>query len=131
MILTREYSPELYRCHDGSYGDDKSLTVLHDTLWTLIDHVSDKLASSLQCKILSGYRSPEWNKRVGGEPNSLHMASKAADIMVIVASPADVAMYAEYLQAAGKIPLGGVGRYKTFTHIDVRGTMARWRQSKK
>ena len=32
----------------------------------------------------------------------------------------------EELQAAGKMAIGGLHAYATFTHYDIRGTKARW-----
>jgi len=56
----------------------------------------------------------------------------AADIKVVYAATgryvpaADVAELVETLMAAGRIPQGGVGRYASFTHVDNRGSVARW-----
>ena len=72
--------------------------------------------------ITSAYRTPTHNKKVGGTTYSQHLYGKAADIKVSGVSPAKVAAYAETL-----LSCGGVGRYDTFTHIDVRSTKARWR----
>lgn len=70
--------------------------------------------------VLSGYRSPAHNRRVGGARASQHMEGRAADIRVAGLSPAEVhaellAMYRE-----GDHRIGGLGRYNTFTHVDVR-----------
>ena len=59
------------------------------------------------------------NKDIGGAVKSLHMRGKAADIVVKGVSPAKVQQYL-------KDHLGGMGKYKTFTHVDVRGYVARW-----
>ena len=52
----------------------------------------------------------------------MHLYGAAADITVKDISPEQVAQYAEKL-LTGK---GGIGVYKTFVHIDVRSTKARW-----
>ena len=66
--------------------------------------------------ITSGYRSPEYNKRIGGSPNSQHILGRAADIKVPGHSP-------EYIgKIAQEIGFTGVGIYPTFIHVDVRTT---------
>ena len=70
--------------------------------------------------IMSGYRCPHHNAEVGGATHSQHMEGTAADIRVHNVPPADVHNY------FSKWHEGGLGRYKTFTHVDVRGTRARW-----
>lgn len=65
--------------------------------------------------INSGYRTPEWNTKVGGAKNSYHMKGMAADIVVKGVSPKQVAEYASEIMQNG-----GVIRYTNFTHVDVR-----------
>ena len=76
--------------------------------------------------INSGYRSPKHNKAVGGSKNSQHLLGKAADIVVEGVSPDDVADTIERLVKEGKMRIGGLGRYKNFTHVDIRENKARW-----
>lgn len=70
--------------------------------------------------ISSGYRSPAHNRRIGGARNSRHVYGMAADIVVRGVSPADVHAFIETLDP------GGLGRYGSFTHVDVQGTGRRW-----
>lgn len=72
--------------------------------------------------ITSAYRTPTKNKAVGGEVYSQHLYGRACDIKVKGIAPKKVADYAETI-----LKNGGVGRYDTFTHVDTRGTKARWR----
>ena len=75
--------------------------------------------------INSGYRTEDYNKsaKVGGSAYSQHLYGMAADIVVKGVSPAKVAEYAETLLPNS----GGIGRYDTFTHIDVRRQKSRWK----
>lgn len=72
--------------------------------------------------INSGYRTPEWNEKVGGVKNSYHMKGMAADIIVKNHNSKEVAEYAS--KALSELG-GGVIRYTNFVHIDVRETKYR------
>ena len=74
--------------------------------------------------IHSGYRTPQYNAKVGGVAHSQHCYGMAADISVKGQTPAAVAAYVRQLMP----DWGGVGVYakKGFTHIDVRETKADW-----
>jgi hypothetical protein len=72
----------------------------------------------------SGYRCPAYNKRIGGAPKSQHMEGKAADLSGRKVIPGAIANQAEDVPAFRS---GGIGRYPTFTHVDLRtGGPARW-----
>lgn len=113
--LTQNFRVKEFACADGS-----------DPIF-----ISPELVSVLQnirahfgkpVTITSAYRTPAHNKKVGGVADSMHLYGAAADIKVKDISPEQVAQYAEKL-LTGK---GGIGVYKTFVHIDVRSTKARW-----
>lgn len=74
----------------------------------------------------SAYRTPEYNASIGGAKNSQHILGKAADVVIKGVSPDEVADAIEFLIEVGLMKEGGVGRYDTFTHYDIRGTKARW-----
>lgn len=80
----------------------------------------------------SWYRTPAYNAAIGGVGNSTHTNGSAADVVVYVRTsygkmrrvpPATVARIAEKRPSFRK---GGIGRYRNFTHLDVRGYRARW-----
>lgn len=72
-------------------------------------------------KVTSGFRCKKHNKDVGGSPTSQHTKGTAADIVSRRIHPDIIAETAEQL-------FDGVGRYDTFTHMDTRGSKARWDQ---
>lgn len=68
--------------------------------------------------INSAYRCPSHNSAVGGAVDSQHLQGTATDIVVSDMPPDEVADACEKFD--------GLGRYDTFTHIDSRGSKARW-----
>ena len=72
--------------------------------------------------INSFYRDSEYNKAIGGVAASMHTTCGAADIVKIGYSPNQVA---DMLELHPLSELFGIGRYNTFTHVDVRGMIGR------
>lgn len=79
----------------------------------------------------SWYRTPAYNKTIGGAAQSQHVLARATDITVKVnnttLNPRTVAQLAEFVPAFHN---GGIGWYDTnhgnFTHVDHRRGKARW-----
>jgi hypothetical protein len=72
--------------------------------------------------INSWYRTPEVNSRIGGASNSRHMIGDAVDFTIEDCHPFDV--YAKLDDWWGE--RGGLGKGNSFTHVDLRGSCARW-----
>lgn len=89
---------------------------LVETLETIREHFGVPVTVS------SGIRCKTHNTNVGGVSKSQHMEGTAADIVVKGVPVSEVVKYAETLMPK----TGGIGTYKTFTHIDVRSVKARW-----
>lgn len=75
--------------------------------------------AGIPISLSSVYRSPAYNRAIGGASRSLHMQFKAADIVSRL-SPSRLAVIAREVRADG-IFTGGIGVYRTFVHVDVRG----------
>lgn len=73
--------------------------------------------------INSGYRTPAYNKFVGGVPASQHLLANAVDIVVKGYSPFFVFGVIRDLMKRGAIESGAVILYNKFVHYDRRGTM--------
>lgn len=114
--LSKDFSRSEFACPDGCGFD----TVDTETLAVLQD-VRDHFGR--QVHIDSGCRCEKHNAKVGGVPNSQHKLGRAADIRVEGFPPESVHDYLDK-----KYPNKyGLGKYKTFTHIDTRSTgPARW-----
>lgn len=92
--------------------------------------IVDELRESLgkPCRILSSYRSPDYNRTVGGATHSQHLEFNALDIAFDGVSPQRVYERLIEWRKAGKFT-GGLGLYPSsgFVHIDTRGSNATWR----
>jgi hypothetical protein len=69
-----------------------------------------------QLQITSGYRSPEYNRLVGGAQRSLHMSGKALDVQW---TGFNVETREKFARVARFHGFRGIGRYSSFVHIDV------------
>lgn len=70
-------------------------------------------------KILSAYRTSEHNKKIGGAKNSQHIQGRALDL----APPKGLTLdqfYTLIKVNTTEFGIRGLGKYKTFVHIDIR-----------
>lgn len=115
--LSKDFSRSEFACKCGCGYDTVDAELL-----AAVQKVRDRFGERV--KILSGCRCKAHNKAVGGEPQSLHLLGRAADIFVENVTTMSVKLYAE--EVVGD--KGGVGFYpdNKFVHIDSRGHKARW-----
>ena len=121
--LTENFNLSEFRCRDGSDVPEELMSnvqKLATNLQVLRDHLG------VPIRVISGYRSKRYNTRIKGARKSQHMSAKAADIKISGMSPSEVKAAIVKLIKEGKMAIGGIGLYKTFTHYDVRGRNARW-----
>lgn len=112
-----------FRVREFSSKDGADKVLIDDDLVKLLENIREA-AGGKAVTINSGYRSPEHNKAVGGVSNSQHVKGTAADIVVADTDPLTVGQIAEYFLNTK----GGIGVYKSFTHVDTRATRSRWDQ---
>lgn len=123
MQLTTNFNLSEFNCHDGTPVPEEymdNVRLLAKNLQVLRDEIGEPI------RVNSGYRTPEYNKRIGGASKSQHKLAKAADIVAKSYSPKQLAKIIERLIAAGKMKQGGLGIYPGFVHYDVRTKKARW-----
>jgi uncharacterized protein YcbK (DUF882 family) len=123
MKLTENFSREEFDCSDGSeMPTDVQLNIAE--LAVQLEIIRAHFNAPI--KVNSAYRSLEHNRKIGSKDTSQHVLGKAADIVVKGHTPDEVADAIDFLIMTGMIKEGGVGRYNTFTHYDIRGERARW-----
>jgi len=130
--LSKHFYRDEFECKCGCQFDTVDAELINGPLSFL-------RTDNVRVTILSGCRCLEHNEAIqfGANPDyvpysskSIHMTGKAADIRVerrggrvwTLVPPDEVATALE-LRYPDKY---GIGRYKTFTHIDVRSERARW-----
>ncbi len=114
MQIGKYFKDSEFACKDGCGANQVDLNLIK-----ILDDVREHFNKPVI--IVSGRRCEKHNRNVGGAKQSQHLLGTAADIKIKDVSPKLVADYLE-----SKFPENGIGRYKTFTHIDVRGYAARW-----
>ena len=114
-FLSKNFRVREFRCKD-----DTDPIFIDSDLVDILQKVRDHFGKAVT--ITSAFRTASHNKKVGGATYSQHLYGKAADIKVSGVAPSVVADFAETLMPS----TGGIGRYSTFTHVDVRKVKSRW-----
>lgn len=110
--LSEHFKAKEFQCKDGN----KYILICKEliaVLETIREHFNAPVI------INSGYRTPSWNAKVSGAPNSYHCKGMAADIVVKGHSSKEIAEYASKLMD-GIENKGGVIKYTNFVHVDMR-----------
>lgn len=105
-----------FRCKDGT-----DPVCVDGELLDILEFVRSKFGKPVV--INSGYRTPSYNKKIGGAKFSQHMYGRAADIVVKGVEP--VVVY-NFLCEAFPISCG-FGLYQSFVHVDCRAIKSRWK----
>ncbi len=127
LKLSAHFQLYEFACSDGSH-----VVLIHPSLVDLLEKarslLRERFSKNIAINITSGYRTVSHNKSEGGRPHSRHVLGMACDISAyythkqrrLYIPPEDVADIIEELNP------GGLGRYNTFTHVDVDGENRRW-----
>jgi uncharacterized protein YcbK (DUF882 family) len=122
--LAQNFKKSEFRCNDGSEVPCEFMDNLRELVENL-QIIRDFIGKPVH--VISGYRSPKYNRKIGGARKSQHMVAKAADIRIKGMEPSEIREIIINLIKEGKILKGGVGLYTSFVHYDVRGFNARWK----
>jgi uncharacterized protein YcbK (DUF882 family) len=126
MTLTDNFKLEEFQCKCGCEMPRnvmENIFKLSDQLQILRD-----IYGSIH--INSAYRCESHNESIGSNSTSQHILGKAADITAEL-TPGELADVIEEDIQNNIVKFGGLGRYSTFTHVDIRGYKARWDNTKK
>lgn len=107
LNITKNFKLSEFQCRGGS-----QLVKIDSKLVNLLQILRDRLDTPLV--VNSGYRTPEYNKKVNGINNSLHVQGKAADISKRNLSISDSSL----VSICKEIGFNGIIIYDTFIHLD-------------
>ena len=126
MKLTKNFSLDEFQCKCGC---DMPRSVM-ENIFKLSDQLQILRDIYGSIHINSAYRCESHNESIGSNSTSQHILGKAADITAEL-KPGELADVIEEDIQNNIVKLGGLGRYNTFTHVDIRGYKARWDNTKK
>ena len=115
--LSKNFKVREFRCKDGS----DEILICQETV-DILQAVRNYFGQPVT--INSAYRTPTWNKKVGGASSSQHVKGTACDIKV-----ANVPSWAVVAYLEANYPKHGIGFYSTFVHIDSRGFKVYWKNT--
>ena len=113
--LSDNFKANEFRCKDNS-----DVIFIAPALVDILQKIRNHYGKAVN--INSAYRTPTYNKKVGGATYSQHLYGTAADIRINGVKPKDLAAYIETLMPN----YGGIGIYPTFVHVDIRKVKSRW-----
>lgn len=106
--ISANFKVKEFRCKDGS----DAILIDSDFVKNYLQKIRDHF--NVAVTVNSGYRTPAYNKKVGGATNSYHVKGQAFDIVVKGRTPQEVAQFAQQLGIMGII------QYNGFVHVDSR-----------
>jgi hypothetical protein len=89
-------------------------------VWSKLETLAQSLGRPITLN--SAYRSPEYNRRIGGARNSMHVQRKAVDIQWGTNSAQG---RVDFIQKAINAGFTGIGCYNSFCHVDI-GAKRHW-----
>lgn len=115
--LSANFKVKEFACNDGS-----DVVFVAPGLVQVLQQIRSHYGKPVT--IHSGYRTPTYNKKVGGATYSQHCYGTAADISIKGVSVKELAAYARSLMPTR----GGIGIYASqgFVHVDVRENVSSW-----
>ena len=85
--LSKNFKKSEFKCRDGTSVPGELMENLKELVENL-QVVRDTIGKPIH--VISGYRTPKYNRRIGGARRSQHMKAKAADIVVKSMKPVEL-----------------------------------------
>lgn len=126
MKLSDNFKLEEFQCKCGC---EMPRNVI-ENIFKLVDQLQIVRDIYGPLNVNSAYRCESHNKSIGSNSSSQHVLGKAADITAEL-TPDELADAIEEDINNNIVKFGGLGRYNTFTHVDIRPNKARWNYTKK
>lgn len=104
-------------CKDGTPYPEKWRKDRGLVLAAMFEYVR-KLSGDHPIIVLSAYRTPEHNRKIGGARHSQHLIGNALDLKHTVLD--NETFYNLIASSIQGLPIKGLGKYRTFVHIDIR-----------
>lgn len=134
MWLSEHFHLREAACHDGTPLPEHLIPNAQCLAVRVLEPIRSAWMGPLH--VVSWYRTPKYNQRVGGAEGSTHMTADGVDIRPTDWYLAEVMDEFRYklssLYRRGKLPdLGGIGLYKGWCHVDTfkaaHGRLRVWR----
>ena len=113
MSLSKHFSRHEFACRCGCGFDTVDIELI-ELLEVIREHFGQPVT------VNSAARCLEYNRSIGSRDTSQHVQGKAADIVIRGINPDDVHFFVDEMDR------GGLGKYSTFTHVDVSERRRRW-----
>jgi uncharacterized protein YcbK (DUF882 family) len=127
--ISPSFDLQEFECHNGDDVPPELIPNVTNLCVGVLQRLRDKWGALI---IISGYRSPAYNARIGGAKASTHMTAQGADIRPMkIGDVNELAETVLAMHAAGELPaLGGLGIYRNWIHVDTKkaadGHLRRW-----
>lgn len=132
-LIANHFTVDEFACKDGTEYPDEWIQARLQPLCTLLDIVRQEHGGPIV--VVSGYRTPAYNRRIGGAAKSRHVEGDGVDIAPLRPSPERCERLHHLIlrlhHARRVTGLGGIGLYKHWVHVDIRPRapgqdLARW-----
>src|SRR5574342_415860 len=126
MKVTEHFDSSEFNCRDGTIYPIEWIEERLLPLCRVLETIRARVGHPVF--VDSGYRTPPYNKEIGGAKLSQHLVGKAADIRVGSFNSTALLNLIRDLYNQDIIQIGGLGWYPDFVHVDIRESnrLATW-----